>query len=120
MANYRRGRVNEAIKQEMCDIIGDVKDPRVSGTFLSITMADCTADLKYCKIYYSVIGNDQDKADAQKGLESAAGFIRGQLARRLDLRITPELTFHYDDSISHGAHINDLLKSVLPKEEPRD
>ncbi|MDD6800225.1 MAG: 30S ribosome-binding factor RbfA [Firmicutes bacterium] len=112
MANYRRGRINERIREELCTILTRVKDPRVSGAFISITMADCTPDLKYAKIYFSVIGGEKEQREAKAGLDSAAGFIRGQLAHALDLRQTPELKFIPDDSIKNGAHINELLKQV--------
>lgn len=112
MANYRRGRINERIREELCTILTRVKDPRVSGAFISITVADCTPDLKYAKIYFSVIGGEKEQREAKAGLDSAAGFIRGQLAHALDLRQTPELKFIPDDSIKNGAHINELLKQV--------
>ena len=112
MANYRRGRINERIREELCTILTRVKDPRVSGAFISITVADCTPELKYAKIYFSVIGGEKEQREAKAGLDSAAGFIRGQLAHALDLRQTPELKFIPDDSIKNGAHINELLKQV--------
>lgn len=120
MANYRRGRVNERIREEMTDIITKVKDPRVSEAFISITMADCTADLKYCKIFYSVIGGSEVEAETQKGLESATGFIRTQLAHRLDMRQTPELKFILDDSMKNGAHISDLLRQIKDEQDAKD
>ena len=76
-----------------------------------MTAVDCSADLKFAKIYYSVMG-ERRKGDAQKGLENATGFIRTQLARMLNLRITPELKFLLDDSMKHGAHISSLMKQV--------
>jgi len=111
MAGYRRGRVNEEMVRELSSIIREVKDPRVSNALISITAADVTADMKFAKIYYSCIGTTS-KTDVAKGLESAAGFIRKQVALRLDLRQTPELKFIPDDSIEYGANINKLLKQV--------
>ena len=111
MASYRRGRINEELSRELSAIIREVKDPRVSKALVSITSADVTADMKYAKIYFSCIGN-VDKAEVKKGLESAAGFIRKQVALRLNLRQTPELNFISDDSIEYGANINRLLKQV--------
>lgn len=117
MAKYRQGRINEEIQKEMSSILRRVKDPRVSEAFISITAADCTADLKYAKIYYSVLGGDA-KAVAI-GLKAANGFIRRELARTLNLRITPELTFITDSSISYGAHIASILEGleISPEEE---
>ena len=117
MANYRRGRINEEMQKELTMILRRVKDPRVSEAFISITSADCTPDLKFAKIYYSVMGGD--KKEVAKGLKAATGFIRRELARSLNLRITPELTFHPDSSISYGAHIASILEAleISPEED---
>lgn len=117
MANYRTGRVNEEITKALAEILRTVKDPRVSGAFVSVTAVDCSADLKFAKIFYSVMG-ERRKGDTQKGLENAAGYIRTQLARMLNLRITPELKFVSDDSMKHGAHISSLMKTI--EEELRE
>lgn len=117
MANYRTGRVNEELMKALCEIIRTVKDPRVSGAFVSITSVDCTPDLKFARVAYSVMG-ERRKGDTQKGLENAAGYIRTQIAKLLNLRITPELKFVLDDSMKHGAHISSLMKQV--EEELRE
>jgi len=111
MAIYRTGRVNEEITKALAEILRNVKDPRVATAFVSVTAVDCSADLKFAKVYYSVMG-ERRKGDTQKGLENATGFIRTQLARMLNLRITPELKFIPDDSMKHGAHISSLMKQV--------
>ena len=110
MAKYRRDRINEEIRKEMTSILRRVKDPRVSDAFISVTAADCTADLKYAKIYYSVLTGDAK--ETAKGLKAATGFIRRELARALNLRITPELTFIFDQSLEHGARIAELLEQI--------
>ena len=110
MAKYRQGRINEEIQKEMTSILRRVKDPRVSDAFISITAADCTADLKYAKIYYSFLNGDEK--ELRRGLKAASVFIRGGLAKRMNLRITPELTFVRDTSLEYGAHINKLLLKV--------
>lgn len=110
MAKYRRGRINEEMQKELTMILRRVKDPRVSEAFISITAADCTPDLKYAKIYYSVMGGD--KKAVATGLKAAAGFIRRELASSLNLRITPELTFLADDSVAYGAHIASILNKL--------
>ena len=115
MANYRRGRINDAMMQEVAVILRDVKDPRVSDNFVSITAVDVTADLKYAKIYYSALSGDAK--EIAKGLRSSSGYIRKRLAQSLNLRITPELTFVPDNSISHGAHIASLLESIEISED---
>lgn len=117
MANYRTGRVNEEINKALSEILRNVKDPRVANVFVSITGVDCTPDLKNAKVYFSVMG-ERRKGDTLKGLENASGYIRTQLARTLNLRITPELKFVSDESMKHGAHISSLMKQV--EEELRE
>ena len=110
MAKHRRGRINDEVLKEMAGILREVKDPRVRDAFVSVTGADVTPDLKYAKIYYSHLQGDTK--EVAKGLKSSAGFIRRMLAERLNLRMTPELTFVVDESIAHGAHIASLLSSL--------
>ncbi len=108
--NYHTGRVNEEIARELTEILRTVKDPRVSGSFISILRVDTAADLRNANVHYSVLGEGRD--EVKKGLKSASGFIRSELARRLNLRATPELCFIYDDSVEHGAHIAKLLEDL--------
>lgn len=110
MANYRRGRINDEVQRELAGILREVKDPRVKDAFVSITAVDVTPDLKFAKVYYSLLRGDAK--EVAKGLRAASGFMRSQIAQRLNLRITPELTFVLDDSISHGAHIAKLLNGI--------
>ena len=119
MAKYRRGRINDEMQKAVAEIIRGVKDPRVSGAFISITGADVTADLKFAKIYYSVLGaNDAErKKEIAKGLKSSSGFIRGKISTMLNLRITPELTFIEDTSINYGAHIASILEGITYADE---
>lgn len=115
MANYRRGRINEEMVRELAVIMRSVKDPRIQNNLVTVTAADVTADLKYAKIFYSVIGT-ADKKSVAKALDSAKGYIRRELAHSLNLRITPELTFVFDNSAENGAHIMSLLKQVETNE----
>ena len=117
MAKYRRGRINEEMQKELTMILRRVKDPRVSNAFISITAADCTADLKYAKVYYSAMGGDAK--EIAQGLKAAAGFIRRELANSLNLRMTPELTFVPDSSVAYGAHIASILNKldIRPEED---
>ncbi|MBO5845851.1 MAG: 30S ribosome-binding factor RbfA [Clostridia bacterium] len=117
MAKHRQGRINDEMQKELASIMREVKDPRVSGSFISITGVEATPDLKFAKVYYSVLTGD--KKEIGKGLKSSAGFIRGQLARRMNLRMTPELTFCEDNSIAYGAHISKIL-SGIEISEPED
>ncbi len=114
MSATRMGRINEEIQRCLSELIRTVKDPRVQG-LISITRVDTTADLKYAKIYVSVL----DKSDADqvvKGLRSAAGYLRRELGHELSLRATPELTFVRDDSMAKGAHILELIENLDKKE----
>ena len=111
MAGYRRDRVNDQMTKEISEIIRTVKDPRVAEAFVSITASNVTPDYKFAKIYFSVIGGSDPK-DVKKGLQSAAGYIRKQVAERMNLRMTPEFTFVYDDSLEYGAGIEKLFKKI--------
>ena len=114
MSATRMGRINEEIQRALSDLIRTVKDPRVQG-LISITRVDTTADLKYAKIYVSVL----DKSDADqvvKGLKSAAGYLRRELGRELSLRAVPELTFIRDDSMAKGAHILEIMEGLHIRE----
>lgn len=109
MASNRIGRINEEIQRELASLIPNVKDPRVSG-LISVTAVDTTPDLRYAKIYISVL-DKRDCAQVLKGLKSASGYLRRELGHALQLRYTPELTFVRDDSIDQGAHILDMLRN---------
>ena len=109
MASNRIGRINEEIQRELSGLIRTVKDPRVHG-LVSITAVDTTPDLRYAKIYISVL-DKSDSSQVLKGLKSASGWLRRELGHTLQLRYTPELTFVRDDSIDKGAHILDMLRN---------
>lgn len=118
MAKHRQGRINDEMQKEISEILREVKDPRVSGAFISITGVEATPDLKFAKIYYSVLMGD--KKEIYKGLKSSAGYIRGQLARRINLRMTPELSFFEDNSIAYGAHISKILSGIEISQEDEE
>lgn len=109
MAGNRMGRINEEVQRELAALIPNVKDPRVSG-MISVTAVDVTPDLKFAKVYISVL-DQEDNGQVLKGLKSAAGYLRRELGRALNLRHTPELTFFQDDSMSKGAHILEMLRN---------
>lgn len=119
MASNRIHRINDEIQRELADQLRNLKDPRVSGTgMVSITRVDTTNDLRYARVYVSVLNKDQEK-DVLKGLKSASGFLRRELGHALQLRYTPELQFIGDDSIQHGAHILEVLRQVERADEAR-
>ena len=110
MASNRIGRINDEIQRELAEQIRYLKDPRVSQVgMVSIIRVDTTGDLRYARVYVSVLDKNQEK-DVLKGLKSAAGFLRRELGRALQLRYTPELQFIADDSIQQGAHILEVLR----------
>ena len=109
MASNRIGRINEEIQRELASLIPNVKDPRVTG-MISVTAVDTTPDLRYAKVYISVL-DKRDSTQVLKGLKSAAGWLRRELGHALQLRYTPELTFVQDDSIDKCAHILDMLRN---------
>ena len=118
MPSNRIGRINEEIQRELSALLRTVKDPRVHG-LVSITAVDTSSDLRYAKVYVSVL----DKSDVKeviKGLKSAGGYLRRELGRALSLRYTPELVFQADDSIDKGTHILKLLNDIERKETGGD
>ena len=117
MANYRRGRINDAVAQELAIAIGNVREPKVVNNFISVTRAEVAPDLKYATVYFSCIG---DSKEAAEGLKKCTGMLRHHLAVTLNLRITPELNFVKDGSIEHGAKIAKLLDEVMPKEDTKN
>ena len=115
MPKYRRNRINDALAREASEIIRDIKDPRVSAFMLTVTGADVTGDLKYAKVFYSFLDESitpEEEKELRRGLKSAAPFVRRELAVRLNLRITPEISFVRDMGVSHGAHIASLLHGI--------
>lgn len=118
MAKYRQNRINDSVVKEVSQIVREIKDPRVSDAMITVTAADVTQDLKYAKIFYSCITGDDP--ETRKGLRSAAGFVRTQLAKRLNMRMTPEITFVYDQSVEHGIKIAEILNGLDISEPETD
>lgn len=116
MAKHRLDRISEEVKRVVSEIIrNDLNDPRIS-TMCSVVSADVTPDLRYAKVFISVLGSDEEQKANMKGLTSAAGFIRRELGRKMELRYLPELIFELDRSIEHGAYINKLINEVKKKD----
>jgi ribosome-binding factor A len=108
-------RINDEIKREAADIIrSELKDPRIR-TIASVVKVSTTNDLKYCKIYVSVLGEAPLKKEVMEGLQNAQGFIRRRLAEKINLRSTPEITFILDESLDYGMHIERLIDSVVKR-----
>ena len=109
MASNRIGRINEELQRELSALLRTLKDPRVQGGMVTITRVDTTSDLRYCRVYVSVLDKTQEK-EVIRGLKSAAGYLRRELGASINLRYTPELQFVADDSIEYGAHILEMLR----------
>ena len=107
----RLGRVNEELRKALSQIIDyEVKNSNVTG-MISVTKVKVTPDLKYAKVYVSIL-NSKSNEKTLEGLKASAGFIRTSLAKKVNLRITPEIVFEYDDSIEHGERIDNILKQI--------
>ena len=119
MASNKLQRINEDIMLALSEILRGIKDPRVNQGLISVTAADTTGDLRWCKVYVSVLGLQNEK-EFMKGLKSASGWIRHELGMRVKLRNVPELVFELDHSIEHGAHMNKLFSELKAAEEQRE
>ena len=117
MNNQRIDRVNEEVKRHVDAILREeLHDPRVKGTF-SVTRAEVTRDLRYAKVYISIL-KDEDREDMMEALKKAAGFVRRSLGKRMIIRYAPEILFEDDHNIEYGIHIADVLKKVHAEETP--
>jgi len=111
MAKIRVGRVGEQIKKELSLILqSEFKDPRLG--FITVTGVDVTNDLSQAKVYISVLGSEEQKEDTLKALAKGTGFLRGELGRRIRLRVIPELQFKFDSSVEYGSRIDQLLNKI--------
>ncbi len=115
MRNTRLIRINEEIKRELSQLIDqELKDPRIH-TMISIIRVETTNDLKYSKVFVSIMGTEEEKNEALEGLKSAKGFLRKELAKRLNLRNTPEILFQLDESIEYSIHMEQLINKINKK-----
>lgn len=114
--NHRLDKINGEIKRVLAGILRGLKDPRIS-TMTSIIGVEATKDLKQAKVFVSILGNEQQQAEAVRGLASAEGFIRRELGAKIDLHFTPQLTFVLDRSIETGARIDQLIRETKKGEE---
>lgn len=112
----RLERINEEYKKEISQILNyDLKNPNVTG-LISVTKVKVTNDLKFAKVYVSIL-NSKNMKNTLDGLKKSAGFIRSELAKRVNLRNTPQIIFEVDDSLEYGARIDNILKEIMPKKE---
>ena len=117
--SIKYSRMNGEVQRELSKIIAqDIKDPRIH-PMTSVVSVEVTPDLKYAKVFVSVLGSDEQKENTHAGLKSAASHIRSELAKRLNLRNTPELTFFMDDSIEYGVKMSKRIDELTQSEKNR-
>ena len=109
MAKFRQQKIDEEMKRELSFIIPTLKDPRLDGCLISVVAVHVTKDMKFAKVYVSILGKDEE---AIKGLNSSSGFVRREIGMRMKLRYTPEISFVADTSIAYGAHISEVIKDL--------
>ena len=119
MASNRILLINEEIQKELSGLLRTVKDPRVQDVMISITRVETTPDLRFTKVYVSFLQQDK-AADAMKGLKSAAGYLRRQIAANLQLRHAPEIQWALDDSITYGARMLELINNLPISDHTRE
>ena len=113
-SNNRLNRIDEEYRKELSQIIDrELKNPNIT-VMISVTKVKVTNDLKYAKVYVSIL-NSKNIKDTLAGLKKSSGFIRSELAKRVNLRNTPELIFELDESLEYGARIDSILKEIMPK-----
>lgn len=111
MASNKLARTNDDIQFVLSKLLREVKDPRVQQGMISVTRVETTGDLRYSKVWISVMGL-QDEKELKRGLKSASGWLRRELGSAMSLRYTPELVFEIDHSIEYGAHINEIISNL--------
>jgi len=116
MEGKRSTRVADLVHKEISEILmRSIKDPRIG--FVTITRVSMTEDCRLAKIYFSIMGTDEERRQSLNGLESAKGFIRKELGSRIRLRYTPELVFLFDPSIEYAIHIEEVIQQIRGKKE---
>ncbi len=114
----RHEKITQAIKREISSIIHDeLKDPRLG--FVTITRVEMTADLRYAKVFFSVLGKEEERKKTKEALDSASGYIRRLIAQRIRLRFSPEIMFREDRSIEYSIQIDKLLNELEVTDEPK-
>lgn len=111
MPTHRSDRIRAAFREEISQMLRrDLKDPRLG--FVTVTDVEVSGDLQHAKVYVSILGDENSRTQTMHALESAKGYIRSEIGHRVPLRLTPEMSFAYDDSIERGAHLLKLIHDV--------
>lgn len=114
--SIKNTRINGEVQKVLSEIIrGEIKDPRIS-PLTSVVSVSVAPDLKTCKAFISVLGNEEAQENTMAGLKSAVGYVRRQLAKELNLRNTPEITFVLDQSIEYGVNMSKMIDDVVRKD----
>lgn len=119
MPSNKLARTNDDIQYTLSKLLREVKDPRINQGMISVTRVETTGDLRYSKVWLSVMGM-KDEKEFKRGLRSVGGWLRHELGESLNLRYTPELVFEIDHSIEYGAHISDLINSLDIKHDEEE
>jgi ribosome-binding factor A len=115
MGQLRAEKVQEFIKQEISKmVLNELKDPRIG--FVTVTQVEVDNDLRHAKIYVSLMGSDEQKANTWQGLQKALGYMRSEVGKRIRLRLTPELSLHLDESLDYSTRIQELLLKIKREE----
>lgn len=115
--SHRIERINQLIRREISELLRrEVKDPRL-GNFIAVTDVETSHDLRTARIYVSHLGSEAEKEETLAAITAASGFFRKELAKTMRIRRVPELSFHWDNSIERGAHIEELLDKVTSNKE---
>lgn len=116
MTYQRSDRVKELLRQEISQIIREeIKDPRIG--FATVTDVEISQDLRHAKVFISIYGDEDNRNQTLKGLQSASGFIRGEVGKRIRMKHVPEILFRFDESIERGARIFELLHEIENEDE---
>lgn len=117
--NNRMNRIDEQLKKELSNIISfELQNSKITG-MVSVTKVRTTPDLRYARVYVSIL-NSKNKKETLVGLKQASGYIRSQIATRINLRITPELVFELDESLEYGAKIDSIIESIAKDLKPKE
>ena len=119
MASNKLARTNDDIQIVLSKLLREIKDPRVLQGMISVTRVETTGDLRYSKVWLSVMGM-KDEKEFKKGLKSASGWLRRELGNTMKLRYTPELVFEIDHSIEYGAHISQVISALEIKHDEEE
>lgn len=109
-------RVNESLRQVLSEALLELKDPRIG--FVTVTGVEASPDLRYARVFVSVLGSDRKREKSMAGLDSAHGVLQARLSRELRLKRTPQLEFQYDPTVEHGVHMSKLIDELAPEPDP--